>query len=104
MDDNDVLFEYKTYEEFRSARLKLNHENTLKLWYSLPADLKNIDNKLFRRHTHRQQRARVRKLKFFAFYSSILKNTFLKKQIRSKGNFNEKLLLSKILNRFSSLE
>ncbi|CAF1463241.1 unnamed protein product [Didymodactylos carnosus] len=43
-DDDDVLFQYKTYEEFRTARLKLNYESSLKLWYSLPSDLASIDN------------------------------------------------------------
>jgi hypothetical protein len=84
-DDKDVLFEYTTYEEFRSSRLKLNHENTLKLWYSLSSNLSNIDNKLFRQQTLQQQRTRARNFKFFAFYSSILKKTCLKEKIRSKG-------------------
>jgi hypothetical protein len=47
-DDNDILFEFQTYEEFQKERLKLNNENTLKLWYSLPSNLTSIDNKLFR--------------------------------------------------------
>ena len=83
--DNDVLFEFNNYEEFRSSRLKLNHESTLKLWYSLPSDLRDIQNKLFRQQTLRQQRSRARNLKFFAFYSS-----FLKKNISQKENSFER--------------
>ena len=33
--DGNSLFDFDTYEEFRKERLKLNYENTLKLWYSL---------------------------------------------------------------------
>ncbi|CAF1636398.1 unnamed protein product, partial [Didymodactylos carnosus] len=83
--DNDILFEFQSYEEFRRERLKLNNESTLKLWYSLPSNLTNIDNKLFRRQALRQQRKRLRNFKFFAIYSSFLKKTFLKNKIRSKG-------------------
>ena len=83
--DADTYFEFKTYEEFRRERLKLNHESTLKLWYSLPNGLPTIDNQLFRRQTPRQQRARIRNLKFFAFYCTLLKKTFLRNKIQSKG-------------------
>ena len=83
--DKDVLFQYKTYEEFREERLKLNYDSTLKLWYSLPSGLPTIDNKLVRRQTPKQQRARVRNMKFFAFYCSLLNKTFLKKKIHSEG-------------------
>ena len=88
MDDlnGDAYFEYKTYEEFRTERLKLNYDSTLKLWFSLPNGLPSIDNKLVRRQTVKQQRKRLRKMKFFAFYCALLKNTFLKKKIHSKGN------------------
>ena len=82
---NDVLFDYQSYEEFRRERVKLNHENTLKLWYSLPSNLTNIENKLFKPQTLRQQRKRSRKFQFFAIYSAILKKTCLKNRIRSKG-------------------
>ena len=90
INDNDVLFQFKTYEEFRTARLKLNYESSLKLWYSLPSDLASINNKQCRRQTLRQQRTRFRNLKLFAFYSALLRKTFLKKRIRSKGKQNKK--------------
>ena len=95
MYDNDVLFEFPSYEEFRRERLKLNYENTLKLWYSLPSNLTDVDSKLFRRQTLRQQKRRLRKFKFFAIYSALLKKTFLKNKIRAKGK--EKSLESNIL-------
>lgn len=83
--DADNLFEYPTYEEFRHERLQLNHDSTLKLWYSLPPGLPALNNQLVRRQTPKQQRARVRSFKFFAFYCTLLKKTFLKKTIHSKG-------------------
>ncbi|CAF1083090.1 unnamed protein product, partial [Adineta ricciae] len=83
--NDEVYFEYDTYEEFRQERLKLNYNSTLKLWYSLPNGLPTIDNQLVRRQTTRQQRARVRNMKFFAFYCTLLKKTFLRKKIQSKG-------------------
>ncbi|CAF1019301.1 unnamed protein product [Rotaria sp. Silwood1] len=58
---------------------------TLKLWYSLPNGLPATDNNLVRRQTPKQQRARLRKMKFFAFYCTLFKKTFLKKKIHSKG-------------------
>ena len=45
----------------------------------------HVDNTLVRRQTPKQQRARVRNMKFFAFYCTLLKKTFLKKKIHSKG-------------------
>ncbi|CAF4004367.1 unnamed protein product [Rotaria sp. Silwood2] len=45
--DSDIPFEFKTYEEFKSERLKLNHENTLKLWYSLPSGLPTVRFRLW---------------------------------------------------------
>jgi len=87
--DNDIFFEFSNYEEFRSERLKLNNGNTLKLWYSLPSNLTNIDSKLFRQQTLRQQRKRIRNFKFFAIYSLILKKIFFKKKIQSKGMTNK---------------
>lgn len=83
--DDNVYFEYPDYEEFRRERLQLNHESTLKLWYSLPAGLPSLDNQLVRRQTPQQQRSRVRSMKFFAFYCTLFKNTFLKQKIHSKG-------------------
>ncbi|CAF1064917.1 unnamed protein product [Rotaria sordida] len=58
--DTDKYFEFKTYEEFRKERLKLNYDNTLKLWYSLPDTLPLNDNNRVRRHTRKQQRALFR--------------------------------------------
>jgi hypothetical protein len=84
----DTYFEYSTYEEFQSERLKLNYENTLKLWHSLPSGLPNADNKFIRRQTIKQQKARIRKMKFFAFYCSLLGKTCLKAKIHSKGKKN----------------
>ncbi|CAF3412441.1 unnamed protein product [Rotaria sp. Silwood1] len=49
--DSDKYFEFKTYEEFRKERLKLNYDNTLKLWYSLPDTLPINDNNRVRRQT-----------------------------------------------------
>jgi hypothetical protein len=83
--NNDAFFEFSTYEEFRKERLELNHDNTLRLWLSLPSGLPAIDNKLVRRQTPKQQRARVRNMKFFAFYCTLFKKTFLRKKIHSKG-------------------
>ena len=92
VDHDDVLFEFPSYEDFRRERLKLNHESTLKLWYSLPANLTNIDNQLFRQQTLRQQKKRFRNFKLFAIYSMILKRTFLKNKVRSKGKCNKYLI------------
>lgn len=91
--DNDkhIFFEFNTYEEFTKERLKLNHENTLKLWYSLPTDLSNINDGLIKRRTPRQQRAMFRKLKVLYVYSKLLKRTCFKKKIYSRG---EKLQFS----------
>lgn len=83
--DTDTYFEYKTYEEFRKERLKLNYDSTLKLWYSLPNGLPTTDNQLVRRQTPKQQNKRVRNMKFFALYCTLFKNTFLRKKIQSKG-------------------
>lgn len=83
--DNNIFFEFNTYEEFTKERLKLNYEQTLKLWYSRPADLSNIDNQFIRRRTPRQQRAVLRKVKLFYFYSKLLKRTCIKKKLYSKG-------------------
>lgn len=82
----DTYFEYSTYDEFRKERLLLNHDNTLKLWYSLPNGLPTSDANLVRRQTIKQQRARIRNMKFFAFYCTLLKRTFLRKKIQAKGN------------------
>jgi hypothetical protein len=90
--DDDVLFEFPSYEEFRKERLKLNNECTLKLWYSLPWSLTNIDKKLIRQQTLRQQKKRFRSFKLLAIYSLLLKNTCLKNRIRSKGKKNENLI------------
>lgn len=84
----DTFFEYSTYEEFRTERLKLNYDSTLKLWYSLPPGLPSHDNQLVRRQTTKQQRSRLRKMKFFAFYCALLKKTFLRKKIQAKGKRN----------------
>jgi len=81
----DTFFEFKTYEEFRTERLKLNYDSTLKLWYSLPNGLPTTDNQLVRRQTPKQQRTRVRNMKFYAFYCTLLKKTFLRKRIQKKG-------------------
>lgn len=83
--DADAYFEYPTYDEFRKERLTLNHASTLQLWYSLPAGLPTLDNQLVRRQTIKQQRARVRNMRFFAFYCTLLKKTFLRKKIQAKG-------------------
>jgi hypothetical protein len=97
--DKDILFEFNTYEEFTKERLKLNHENTLKLWYSLPADLSNIDDGLIKRRTPRQQRAIFRKVKILYVYSKLLKRTCLKKKIYSKGEKLQVFLKKDIRNR-----
>jgi hypothetical protein len=81
----DTLFDFNTYEEFKNERLKLNYESTLKLWYSLPSVLPSIDNRLLRQHTSRQQRVRMGKITLFPIYYILLKRTFLKKRLRSKG-------------------
>ncbi|CAF5197735.1 unnamed protein product, partial [Rotaria magnacalcarata] len=79
----DSYFEFTSYEEFRKERLALNYDSTLKLWYSLPSGLPSVENHLVRRQTSKQQRSRLRKLKFFAFYCTLFKKTFLKKKIQS---------------------
>jgi len=84
-DDGDILFDFNTYEEFKNERLKLNYESTLKLWYSLPSGLPTIDNRRVRGYTRRQQRIRLGKVELFVVYYILLKRTFLKKKIRSKG-------------------
>lgn len=85
LNEQDIYFQYPTYEEFRTERLKLNYESTLKLWYSLPTDLSSLDHKLVQRHTIRQQRARILRMKFFAFYCSLFGKTRWKAKIHSKG-------------------
>lgn len=90
--DADVLFDFPSYEDFQRERLTLNHENTLKLWYSLPTNLTNINNQLFRQQTLQQQKKRFRNFKLFALYSMILKKTFLKNKVRSKGKCNKHLI------------
>src|SRR5690242_6592738 len=83
--DGDVLFDFNTYEEFKKERVKLNYESTLKLWYSLPSELPSVDNQRIRGYSTRQQRARIRKVKRFVVYCLLLKRTFLRRKIRSKG-------------------
>jgi len=97
--DKDILFEFNTYEEFTKERLKLNYENTLKLWYSLPADLSNIDDGLIQRRTPRQQRKIFRKVKVLYVYSKLLKRTSLKKKIYSRGENLQLFLKKDIRNR-----
>ena len=83
--DTNTFFEYATYDEFRRERLVLNHESALNLWYSLPAGLPTLANSLVRRQTPKEQRSRLRKMKFFAFYCTLLRKTFLRKRIHGKG-------------------
>ena len=84
-DDGDILFDFDTYEEFKTERLKLNYENTLQLWYSLPSELRSIDNQRVRAYTSRQQRMQKGKAKLFVVYYVLFRQTFLKKRIHSKG-------------------
>ena len=84
-DDDDVLFVYNTYEEFQQEREKLNYENTLRIWYSLPSGLPNIDNERIKRYTSLQQRKRVGKVSAFAIYCILFKKTSLRKKISAKG-------------------
>lgn len=93
-DDGNILFDFDTYEEFRKERLKLNYESTLKIWYSLPSGLPNIDNERVKGYTHRQQRVRMGKAKLFVVYYMLFKRTFLKNRIRSKGKKTKNKLLS----------
>ncbi|CAF4332261.1 unnamed protein product, partial [Rotaria sordida] len=81
--DTDTYFEFKTYEEFRKERLKLNYDCTLKLWYSLPDTLPTNDNNRVRRQTRKQQRARFRKIRNYLVYAILFKKTSLKKKIKS---------------------
>ncbi|CAF1387097.1 unnamed protein product [Rotaria sordida] len=81
--DIDTYFEFKTYEEFRKERLKLNYDCTLKLWYSLPDTLPTNDNNRVRRQTRKQQRARFRKIRHYLVYAILFKKTSLKKKIKS---------------------
>jgi hypothetical protein len=97
--DKDILFEFNTYEEFTKERLKLSYENTLKLWYSLPAGLPNIDGGPAQRRTPRQQRKIFRKIKLFYFYSKLFKRSCLKKKMYSKGEKLQALLKKDIRNR-----
>lgn len=83
--DEDTVFEYKTYDEFRAERMKLNYENTLRLWYSLPTNLSSLDPKLAPRHTAKQQKAHLLRLKLFAFYCSLLSKSCVKGKIHAKG-------------------
>ncbi|CAF1423246.1 unnamed protein product [Rotaria sp. Silwood1] len=83
--DSDIPFEFKTYEEFKSERLKLNHENTLKLWYSLPSGLPTTNNPLIKRYTLHQQQTRIKNIRSFISYANVFRRTFRKKKIRSKG-------------------
>ena len=84
-ENGDDLFVFKTYEEFKNERLKLNYESTLKLWYSLPSGLPSIEDQRVRGYTSRQQYARMGKVSLFAVYGTLLRRTFLKKKIDSKG-------------------
>ena len=97
--DKDSLFEFRTYEEFTKERLKLNYENTLKLWYSLPAGLPNVDDGLVQRRTPRQQRRIFRKLKLLYVYSKLCKRTCLKHKIYARGEKLHRLLKKGIRNR-----
>ncbi|CAF1191803.1 unnamed protein product [Rotaria sordida] len=93
--DTDTYFEFKTYEEFRKERLKLNYDNTLKLWYSLPDTLPINENNRFRRHTRKQQRARFRKIKHCVAYAILFKKISKKKiQAKSFRLWNEMLNIS----------
>ena len=84
-DDKNALFEFQNYEEFTKERLKLNYENTLKLWYSLPASLPNDSDGLVPRRTRGQQRKIFRKVKLLYVYSRLLHRTCFKKRIYFRG-------------------
>lgn len=87
LDENDkkTLFKYKTYDEFTAERLKLSHDHTLKLWYSLPDGLPDAKDEMMPKYTRREQRTALRKAKFLYLYSKVLKRTCLKKRVYEKG-------------------
>ena len=91
--DKNALFEFKNYEEFTKERLKLNYENTLKLWYSLPASLPNDNDGLVPRRTCRQQRKISRKMKLLNMYTRLLRRTCFKKRIYFRGKKLQAFLL-----------
>ncbi|UJR17091.1 hypothetical protein I4U23_003988 [Adineta vaga] len=95
-DDGDTLFAFNTYEEFKNERVKINYENTLQLWYSLPSGLPKIDNQRIKEYSSRQQRMRMGKVSAFAVYCALFKRTPLRKRISSKGSrlWHETLNLS----------
>ena len=92
-DDGNTLFDFDTYEEFRNERLKLNYENTLKIWYSLPSGLPGTDNERVREHTTRQQRIRKGKAKLFVLYYILFNRTFLRNRVHAKGKKVKTLLV-----------
>lgn len=91
LSEQDSSFHYPSYEEFRTARLKLNYESTLKLWHSLPTDLSSLDAEIAPRHTSKEQRARIRRMKFFAFACSLFGKTRWKAKIHSKGQRDRRI-------------
>ena len=97
-EDGNILFVFKTYEEFKKERLKLNYESTLKLWYSLPSGLPSIENQRVRGYTSRQQRVRMGKVSLFVVYCTLLKRTFLRKRICSKGRERRMFSISRLQN------
>ena len=96
--DKNIIFEFNTYEEFTKERLKLNHDNTLKLWYALPTDLSNIDDVILQRRTPREQQKIFRKIKLLYVYSKLLKKTCFKKKIYARGEKFQLFLKRSIKN------
>ena len=86
VNDGDALFDFNTYEEFQKERIEINYENTLKLWYSLPTELPSVDNQRVKEYSRQQQRIRMTKVKIFVCKYLLLKKTFFKQKIRSKGS------------------
>lgn len=87
-DDDDALLVFDTYEEFTNERLKINYENTLKIWYSLPTVLPSDQDLRVKKHSSLQQRARIGKISLFGLYCTMFKRTSLRDNIRNKGMKN----------------
>ena len=94
--EQDPYFQYPSYEEFRTARSKLNYESTLKLWYSLPTDLSGLDANVAQRHTSKEQRARMLRMKFFAFFCSLFGKTRWRAKIHAKGQRDRRIDVDEI--------
>ncbi|CAF0927984.1 unnamed protein product [Didymodactylos carnosus] len=86
--NNNKLFTFNSYDEFKQECLRMNNENTIDIWNQLPIELpssKKSSTNNVKYFTRRQQHRYGRKLKYYATCCLLLKKTQKKrKKLRTK--------------------